>query len=31
MFAYQQDHKLIDDHEITFVIEHEMLEGGDGV
>lgn len=31
MFAYQQDHKLIDDHEITFVIEHEMLDGGDGV
>ena len=28
MYAYQMGHKLIDDHEITFVIEHETL-GGD--
>ena len=28
MYAYQKGHKLIDDREITFVIEHESL-GGD--
>lgn len=28
MYACQQQHKLIDDREVTFVIEHEML-GGD--
>ena len=29
MYACQQQHKLVDDREITFVVEHEML-GGDG-
>lgn len=29
MYAFQQKHRLIDDHIITFVSEHEMLKGGD--
>lgn len=29
MYACQQEHKLIDDIEVTFVVEHEMLDGGD--
>lgn len=29
MYACQKCHRLIDDHEVTFVIEHEMLTGGD--
>lgn len=29
MYACQQRHKLIDDREVTFVIEHEMLGGGE--
>ena len=28
MYAFQQQHQLVDDMEITFVIEHEMLDGG---
>lgn len=28
MYAYQQQHRLIDDGIITFVSEHEMLKGG---
>ena len=30
MYGYQQHHRLIDDHAITYVMEHEML-GGDTV
>lgn len=30
MYGYQQRHRLIDDHAITYVAEHEMLGGGDG-
>lgn len=29
MYAYQQQHRLIDDGIITFVSEHEMLKGGE--
>ena len=29
MYGYQQQHRLIDDHVITYVAEHEMLKGGD--
>lgn len=29
MYAYQQQHRLVDDHVITFVSEHEMLNGGE--
>ena len=29
MYACQQEHKLIDEMEATFVVEHEMLDGGD--
>lgn len=28
MYACQQCHRLIDDHVIRFIVEHEMLEGG---
>ena len=30
MYAYQQRYRLIDDHTIAFVSEHEMLKGGEG-
>ena len=30
MYGYQQRHRLIDDHAVTYVAEHEMLGGGDG-
>lgn len=29
MYAYQQQYRLIDDHIVIFVAEHEMLGGGD--
>lgn len=29
MYGFQQQYRLIDDHVITFVSEHEMLKGGD--
>ena len=29
MYGYQQQRRLIDDQDITFVSEHEMLEGGE--
>ena len=29
MYGYQQHRKLIDNHDITFVSEHEMLNGGE--
>lgn len=29
MYAFQQNKRLIDDHMVRFVIEHEMLKGGD--
>lgn len=29
MYSYQQRCRIIDDHTVTFVAEHEMLEGGD--
>ena len=29
MYAYQQQHRLVDDGIITFVSEHEMLKGGE--
>ena len=28
MYAFQQNKRLIDDHMIRFVIDHEMLKGG---
>lgn len=28
MYCYQQQRKIIDDHDISFVVEHEMLGGG---
>lgn len=28
MYCYQQRRKIIDDHDIAFVVEHEMLNGG---
>ena len=30
MYAYQQNKRLIDEHMVRFVIEHEMLKGGAG-
>lgn len=30
MYGFQQKRRLIDDHTITFVAEHEMLGGGEG-
>ena len=30
MYGCQQQHRIIDDHDILFVIDHEMLKGGDG-
>ena len=29
MYGFQQQYRLIDDHAVTFVAEHEMLKGGD--
>lgn len=29
MYGYQQQHRLIDDYAITYITEHEMLDGGD--
>ena len=29
MYGYQQHRRLIDNQDITFVIEHEMLKGGE--
>ena len=29
MYAFQQNKRLIDDHMIRYVVEHEMLEGGE--
>ncbi len=30
MYAYQQNKRLVDEHMVRFVIEHEMLKGGAG-
>lgn len=30
MYACQQQYRLVDDHAIAFVAEHEMLDGGEG-
>lgn len=29
MYGYQQHQRLLDDHAVTYVAKHEMLEGGD--
>lgn len=29
MYGFQQQHRIIDDHDITYIIEHEMLNGGE--
>ena len=29
MYGYQQQYRLIDDHAISYVAEHEMLKGGE--
>lgn len=29
MYAYQQQYRLVDDHAISYVAEHEMLKGGE--
>ena len=29
MYGFQQQHRIIDDHDISFVVEHEMLNGGE--
>ena len=29
MYGYQQNRRLLDDQDIVFISEHEMLEGGE--
>lgn len=29
MYGFQQQHRVLDDHDISFVVEHEMLAGGE--